>query len=82
MISMLPIKMLFSLVIWATVIYTVTGCIQLMLFEAQVKKEDPSFKNYFNMSAKHKEMMKKPLFKILRGAGMLLILAAIKNIYS
>ena len=82
MISMIPIKMLFSLIIWVTVIYTATGGLQLILFESMAKKEDPKARTYSKMSPKNQAAIRKALFKILRGSIALILLAFIKNTYS
>lgn len=77
MFQTLPVTMVFSVLLWASVIYIIIGCMQLLLFEKIAKKEDPSANTYKKMSPKNKRAIRTAIIKIGLGLLALIILAVI-----
>lgn len=61
--------MLYSFLLWAAIIYTIMGCIQLIFLERTLKRDDPKKATYGTMSASNKQTIHKILIKI--GLGLL-----------
>lgn len=77
MFKTLPLTMLFSLLLWASVIYTIIGCMQILLFDSMAKKEDPSANTYKKMSPKNKRAIRTAFIKVGVGLLTLIILAIV-----
>ena len=77
MFKTLPVTMVFSVLLWASVIYTILGCMQLLLFDSIAKKEDPSANTYSKMSPKNKRAIRTAFMKVGVGLLALIILAII-----
>jgi archaellum biogenesis protein FlaJ (TadC family) len=80
MFNTLPITMVFSVLLWASMIYTIMGCVQLILFDTMAKKEDPKATSYKKMSPKNKKGIRKAFIKIFLGMLSLITLALIDKI--
>jgi archaellum biogenesis protein FlaJ (TadC family) len=77
MFNALPVTMTFTVLLWASVIYILIGCMQLILFDSIAKKEDPSANTYSKMSPKNKKAIRKAFIKVMIGLLTLIILAVI-----
>lgn len=79
MFNLLPFTFVFSLLLWAAVLYIFVGCAQLILFERIAKRENPNVRNYSTMSEDQKKSVKKIGWKIARGLFALIALALIDH---
>ncbi len=75
MFNLLPLTFVFSLLLWASVLYILVGCGQLIMFEKIAKRENPAVRNYSTMSEEQKKSVKKIGWKIARGLIALMALA-------
>lgn len=80
MFNTLPITMVFSIALWASAIYTIMACVQLLLFDSMAKKEDPKATTYKQMSPKNKKGIRRAFIKIFFGLSTLIALAIIDKL--
>lgn len=75
MFNLLPLTFVFSILLWASVLYVFAGCAQLLIFEQVAKRANPNVKNYQTMSQEQQTSVKKIGWKIFRGLVALIALA-------
>ena len=79
MFNLLPLTFVFSLLLWASVLYIFVGCAQLLIFERIAKRENPNVRNYSTMSDDQKKNVRKIGWKIARGLVTLIALALLDH---
>lgn len=75
MFTTLPVTMLYSILLWAAILYTLMGCAQLILFDMSAKRENPKARKYSQMSEANKRGIRRSAIKITFGLLSLIALA-------
>jgi hypothetical protein len=79
MFAFLPITFIFSLLLWGSVLFTLMGCAQLILFERIIKSENGSTLSYKDMTSSQKKGLKKIGLKVAIGLISLIFLAVVDH---
>lgn len=74
MFNKLPLEMFFSALIWVVLVFTIIACLQLILLEKIIKREDPHRSTYSKMSSNNKKKIHKQLIKMVIGIIMMGVL--------
>ena len=77
MFNLLPLTFVFSILLWASVLYIFAGCAQLLIFEQVAKRANPNVRNYRTMTIEQQATVVKIGWKIVRGLVALIALAVL-----
>ena len=74
MFAKLPLQFVFTLLIWASVLYTLTSCVQIIFLDRIIKKE---FRG--QPTDEHKKSIKRIYIRMFIGLGTLILLAVLNT---